>query len=375
MNFLNQTLKDYGYDEAKNFATCQVADSASSNIRAAMLMGIPHLDCNNHTLNLEVKKMIKEDKPLNKMIESIHELMISIKRSLKKSALLRQFTHLHPTIENKTRWTSIYSMMNKSMRIFDVVRELASDDSNTIIENDVVTQVSFKRRAQKKTALMFEINQACLHLQKNLCNRAQGRAILNYIIGNAREFKDDPLSPFYRNKLGTRYIALGNHLSSSPTFESGLIKIQNGREEDMSSFEERACEPLLKSNKQAEPVEKASTLAQALKNRKRKASELQSESKYQASYILASACCVENHWSVADVILTKRRQTLSSIVFEALIFLRSNWEYVNDSLIVEAIKLNQHATKAQRTKVREDAMEEEEANIAEDDRNLHEVTL
>ena len=56
VNFLNQTLKDYGYDEAKNFATCQVADSASSNIRAAMLMGIPHLDCNNHTLNLEVKK-------------------------------------------------------------------------------------------------------------------------------------------------------------------------------------------------------------------------------------------------------------------------------------------------------------------------------
>ena len=55
---------------------------------------------------------------------------------------------------------------------------------------------------------MFEINQACLHLQKNLCNRAQGQAILNYIIGSAREFKDDPLSPFYRNKLGTRYIAL-----------------------------------------------------------------------------------------------------------------------------------------------------------------------
>ena len=38
VNFLNQILKYYGYDEARDFATCQVADSASSNIRTAMLM-------------------------------------------------------------------------------------------------------------------------------------------------------------------------------------------------------------------------------------------------------------------------------------------------------------------------------------------------
>ena len=45
----------------------------------------------------------------------------------------------------------------------------------------------------------------------------------------------------------------------------------------MSLFEERACEPLLKSHKETEPVEKPPTLTQALKNRKRKANELQSE--------------------------------------------------------------------------------------------------
>ena len=73
-----------------------------------------------------------------------------------------------------------------------LVRELASDDSNIIIENDVVTQGSFKRRVNKKTTLIFEINQAYLHLQQKMCNRAQGRAILNCIIGHARESKDDP---------------------------------------------------------------------------------------------------------------------------------------------------------------------------------------
>ena len=63
------------------------------------------------------------------------------------------------------------------------------------------------------------------------------------------------------------------------------------------------------------------------------------------------------------------------MIFEALLSLRSNWIYVTDSLIVEAIKLNQLATKAQRTQVREAAMEEEEAHIAEDNRNLYEVTV
>ena len=108
----------------------------------------------------------------------------------------------------------------------------------------------------------------------------------------------------------------------------------------MTVFEERACESLLKVDDEVRPVEKPSTLAQLVQDRKRKAKDIQGDSKYQADYILASAACVEQHWSVADTSLTKRRQKLSPMLFEALLFLRSNWEYVTDSLIVEAIKLN-----------------------------------
>ena len=63
------------------------------------------------------------------------------------------------------------------------------------------------------------------------------------------------------------------------------------------------------------------------------------------------------------------------MVFQALIFLRSNWEHVDDGLILEAIKLCQLAAKAQRAQVREAAMEEEEAHIAEDNRNVCEATV
>ena len=111
VNFLNCTLKYYRYDSVTEFATCQVADSVKSNIKAARIMNIPHLDCNNHTLNLQVRLMIKEDKPLAKMIENMHEVMVSIKGSLKNSALRRKVTQLRPVIENVTRWTYVFSMM------------------------------------------------------------------------------------------------------------------------------------------------------------------------------------------------------------------------------------------------------------------------
>lgn len=60
VNFLNETLKYYGYDGVGDCTTYQVADSVSSNIRVALLMGIPCLDCNNYTIHLEVKKMLKK---------------------------------------------------------------------------------------------------------------------------------------------------------------------------------------------------------------------------------------------------------------------------------------------------------------------------
>ena len=66
-------------------------------------MSIPYLDCNNHNLNLEVKQMIEADKSLKETITSIHELMVSIKRSHKNTVLLRKLAPLTATIDDKTR--------------------------------------------------------------------------------------------------------------------------------------------------------------------------------------------------------------------------------------------------------------------------------
>ena len=170
--------------------------------------------------------------------------------------------------------------------------------------------------------------------------------------------------------MGTRYIKLGNHLSSSPAFESGVIKIQNGREDDLTPIELIACRPLLKTNQDTEIFPRPNTISQIMAGRKRKITELKSNSKYEAGYILASAACVECHWSVADTILTKRRQSLSPVVSEALLFLKSNWEHVTESMIVEAIKINQLENKEKRTEERLNQMEADKNDIIINDNDL-----
>jgi hypothetical protein len=47
----------YNIDTAK-WITNQTADSASVNLKLAKLMNIPHVNCENHLLNIEVKLLL-----------------------------------------------------------------------------------------------------------------------------------------------------------------------------------------------------------------------------------------------------------------------------------------------------------------------------
>ena len=54
---------------------------------------------------------------------------------------------------------------------------------------------------------------------------------------------------------------------------------------------------------------------------------------------MGSAACVERLWSEADAIFTKRRNGLSPITFEMILFLKKNHDLWDLSDVVEADKL------------------------------------
>ena len=111
-------------------------------LKAARLLGLPHIPCNNHLLNNEINLWIKTSQPIKSTLDKVKDYMSKVKKSLKNSAVLRSITRLHPEVGNATRWTSWGSMMMKFMKIRDSLIECATVDGTTI---EVDESVVFRR--------------------------------------------------------------------------------------------------------------------------------------------------------------------------------------------------------------------------------------
>lgn len=108
-NFFGETMKWYKVN-AKKWIRASIADNTTTNLKIARDMGIPHVGCNSHKLNLDVERFVRNDSELSALIEKTHTLMTSAKRKLKNAALLRNETDLKPVLHNKTRWSGKYHM-------------------------------------------------------------------------------------------------------------------------------------------------------------------------------------------------------------------------------------------------------------------------
>ena len=95
----------------------QVADSCAVNLKAARILGIPHVNCHNHLLNAEVNQWIKEHATIKETGETAQNEMKVARGSLKKQAVLRKMTNLKPEVGIATRWTSWGGMMIKHGRM------------------------------------------------------------------------------------------------------------------------------------------------------------------------------------------------------------------------------------------------------------------
>ena len=74
------------------------------NVKLASLLKVPHVDCNNHKLNLEINWMIKNDEAFSEIIEEVQQIMKLCVQQLKNRALLANLTPLKPVILHKIRW-------------------------------------------------------------------------------------------------------------------------------------------------------------------------------------------------------------------------------------------------------------------------------
>jgi hypothetical protein len=324
VNFFSETLGFYGLE--LQWVKASIADNTSTNLKVARLIGCPHVGCNNHKLNLDVELMVANTIQLKNVIENVHAVMLSAKRKLKNAALLRNLTNLKPVIHNKTRWSGKHFMLTRFLRIRDELIEVADNEES--VELDINTSAQFLAKVKKNHGHLKEINAVTVFMQTRLLSLAQCRGALDMMINQIQENKTRLGHVFYGCTFTASRTLADSHLAPNADFESGVVKIQNGAENDLTADERVAVESLARVCDEDDDGDDLAvpTSPVNMQERLRRMNDRGNEkSRYvDCDFIFGSAAEVERLWSVADFILRDQRKAMTPQLFEALIFLKVN---------------------------------------------------
>ncbi len=79
IKLFQQTFKNLQFDDLSNFTIAQVADSTALNPKTANVLGIKHIACRNHCLNLGCKDMEKHSSELRDIANMTQEMHRKVK--------------------------------------------------------------------------------------------------------------------------------------------------------------------------------------------------------------------------------------------------------------------------------------------------------
>eukprot|EP00171_Calliarthron_tuberculosum_P001491 IDg1491t1 len=329
------------------WTVCIIGDNASVNRLVSELLGKPFIGCASHKLNLEVQRMIRKDKALSDLIDSIHATMSSCHRKLRDRAMLRNLTSLAPVLHNKTRWSSKYIMIKRFNEIRDSIIEVANTEGATVaVERSPI----FYRKSKRYEKQLQVIDQCTLELQKRGSTVSDCRFSLDVLMQSIDSYKQDASSPLYNCRLERHYIDVYSLRTTDVDFENGVTRIQRGEADQMTDSEREACKTLLQPSAASATHEDCTTspegqelsIASMVRERKRRRL-LQREKYVNCNFILGSVAEVERLWSIAKNVRSSSRKSLTPLLFESILFLKVNKEYWNLEVVIQAMNVERSA--------------------------------
>jgi len=306
-------------------------------------MGVPHIGCTSHKLNLEVKTMVEENVSLKTTIDEVHQTMLDCRQKLKTRAMLRNITDLSPIIHNATRWSGKYLMFRRYDRIREKINHIATREKATL---SIVQTNDLYTRADRFANMLQQVNQVTIELQNRKNTLSDCRFALDTLIESVELYKNNVSSPLYMCSLGTKYIDTEADISLNPVFESGVVKIQRNEFNLMTDAEKDACSKLILERSvlpDANPTasDHGTSMYQRIQMKKRR--RIETESTYRnCDFILGSVAEVERLWSVCNALLSDNRKRMSPLVFESIVFLKENRSYWSQSIISKAIEAHRN---------------------------------
>lgn len=139
----------------------------------------------------------------------------------------------------------------------------------------------------------------------------------------------------------THYLSADADIVSHKPFEKAVIKIIDGRENDLDDEESDSVQALkldvIESNDSGTHTSKMSYF-QRIQSKRRRLSEAKT-SYMDVNFIPATSCTVERLFSLARWVLTVLRKRMSPILFEAILFLKINRRLWDIKSVAAAMKL------------------------------------
>ena len=108
------------------------------NLKTALLLNIPHVECCNRKFTLYMKDMIEKTKSLDNTTNDIKNIMIQAKE-LKNNTILRPLINWKSKYQNERRWSKMCKMLQKWMCIRSELMEASlHQDSNIEIKDGTI---------------------------------------------------------------------------------------------------------------------------------------------------------------------------------------------------------------------------------------------
>ena len=179
----------------------------------------PLIRCASHRFALAVNKFIAEEM---ETVTKVNSLMVKL-RTLKMSAKLREHTRLRPVLFNTTRWTSISFMIKRYLEIKSVLIDHFPSDPHLL---ELLLSPRKEAANEKLNEATKILNSVTVALQRENLDLSNVRMLFNETLRNIPELD--------RNN---EYIVKDASIVKSKHFENGIIKILEGRKNEMKMTE------------------------------------------------------------------------------------------------------------------------------------------
>lgn len=302
-----ETLQCYG----KNFlnVACLIGDNCSVNQSLAKKSKCYLVGCASHRLNLGVQKFLRN---YSDIIDSVRAVMIAL-RTIKLRAALRKKTNLSPVLDNVTRWSSKFKMVQRYSDLLEFLEDVVPLDLQLSPRDNASIQVLLKKMCQLEELTKF--------LQSEDVHIYQVRILFDKAI--------------------QLFDSLSEHCSSKsaivcdPVFESAICKIQRNQINrdplKLSPGEAKSVAHLTvdqsSNGGESDHSENQSAMMDDISEilRSVKRARVIADSKYvDCRFIRPTSNMCERLFSISKQVLTDSRKSLLPVNLETQIFLKLN---------------------------------------------------